>query len=481
MNQLLIKSLSSVVFSSAFFQSALSTEPHKTNVLFIVADDLRPELNCYGKSQIISPNIDKLASQGIVFKNAYCNVPVSGASRASFLTSLYPGRKRFLEYNTRVDIDAPGVITLPQNFKNNGFHTIAIGKIFHHPDDKMNSWTDNYRPDYPNELSQQELWRDYQAPDNTWTKLKDLPLGAAGPAWEAADVNDSIYYDGKTTKLVLSKLNELAKSEKPFFLGVGFIRPHLPFNAPKKYWDLYNNEDIQLADNPYMPLNAPAEAWHNSMELRAYANIAKDSMPIPDEKARKLRHGYYACVSYIDAQIGLIIDRLKELGLYENTVIVLIGDHGFSLGEHSLWCKHSCFDVAMKTPLIIKAPGIKKGMKSESLTSLIDIYPTLCDLASVPTPEHVEGKSLLPILKNKNAKPNKYVFCRFLNGESVISNRYIYTEYIDKSGNVKSSMLYDHKNDPNENHNIVNLLSKTKVKTELKSILDNHIKTKGNQ
>ena len=338
--------------------SCMQKENQPPNILFISIDDLRPELNCFGASNIFSPNIDQLASEGMVFQSAYCNVPVCGASRASLLSGLYPTNKRFTNYGSRVEKDAPGVTTLPEHFKNNGYFTTSIGKVFHHLDDGLQSWSEvPYRPDYPNDIHQQELWRDYQSPENAHTKVEKLPLGAAGPAWEAADVHDTVYYDGKTTQLALNKLESLAKSKQPFFLGVGFIRPHLPFNCPKKYWDLYNENQIDLADNPFMPENAPKDAWHSYRELRGYTNIPKGKEAIADSSALKLRHGYYACVSYIDAQIGQIMQKLGELKLDKNTIIVLWGDHGWSLGEHSLWCKHSCFNNALQTTLLIKAPG----------------------------------------------------------------------------------------------------------------------------
>ncbi len=446
------------------------------NVVFIMVDDLRPELNCFGKTQIVSPNIDALANNGVAFSNAYCNVPVCGASRASILTGLYPTKKRFTNYGSRVVKDAPNITTLPEHFKNNGYVTSAIGKIFHHPDDALQSWSKTpYRPDYPNSIKQQELWRDYQSSENSWTKEKDLPLGASGPAWEAANIPDSIYYDGKTTKLALEALDELSKSEQPFFFGVGFIRPHLPFNSPKKYWDLYKEEAIILAKNPHMPLNSPRSAWFNYRELRGYTNINKDTLPIKDEQARKLRHGYYASVSFIDAQIGKIIKRLKRLNLYENTTIVLLGDHGWSLGEHSLWCKHSCFNNALRTPLIVKTPNSQKGIKPKSLISFVDIYPTLCELNSIEKPSHLDGKSFVEILTDPNVEINDYIFSRWGSGETIKSHKFSYTQYLDRKGNMKSHMLYDHELDPEENINIVDRSEHKEELEKLDKALKKHL------
>lgn len=460
-----------------FFTLVDAYARQKPNIIFIVVDDLRPELNCYGKTQIISPNIDGLADEGLVFTRAYCNVPVCGASRASLLTGLYPTPSRFTNYGSRVEKDAPGIVSLPGHFKNNGYYTTTLGKIFHHPDDGLSAWSElPYRPDYPNSLKQQELWRDYQSDELSWTKEKDLPLGASGPAWEAADVDDSLYYDGKTTRLTLHKLEQLAKLNKPFFFGLGFIRPHLPFNAPKKYWDMYDPSGIVLADNPYMPTNAPRDAWHNYRELRGYTNISNDTVPIPDDTARKLRHGYFACVSFVDAQVGLVVNKLKELNLYDNTIIVIIGDHGWSLGEHTLWCKHSCFNNALRTTMIIKAPGFEQGAKTSSLVSFVDLYPTLCELAELERPGHLGGRSFLPVLKDTTAVVNEYVFARWQNGESVKSDRYLYTRYYGRNGEVSGEMLYDHESDPDENNNVVGLKENLKVVEELKKALENHFK-----
>ena len=451
----------------------------KPNILFIAVDDLRPELNCYGQTHIISPNIDAIADQGIVFKNAYVTVPVCGASRASLLTGIHPTPSRFIDYGSRVDKEAAGITTLPEHFKNNGYYTTSVGKIFHHPDDGLASWSDQpVRPDYPNTLAQQELWRDYQSEENAYTKKDKLPLGAAGPAFEAADVADNVYYDGKTADLALKKIEKLAGQEQPFFLGVGFIRPHLPFNAPKKYWDLYDPEKIRLATNDSMPDHAPQESWHNYGELRSYTNIPNDTLPIRDEKALQLRHGYYASVSFIDAQIGKIIDKLKALGLYENTHIVLWGDHGWSLGEHTLWCKQSCFTQANHAPLIVKRAGDTKGKSTKSLVSFIDIYPTLCELSGLPKPIHTSGESFVSVLDDPQQEINEYIFWRWQNGETVKSPDFMLTRYTNEIGDKVSYMLYDHNADFEESENIIEKPEYKQAAQQMISALDGHIKTR---
>ena len=264
---------------------AQTQESKKQNILFIAVDDLRPELNCYGKTQIISPNIDAIASEGTIYNNAYVTVPVCGASRASLLTGIHPTKNRFIDYGSRVDEEAKGLTTLPGQLKNNGYFTTSVGKIFHHADHGLAGWSEPpVRPDYPNSLGQQELWRDYQSEENAYTKKDKLPLGAAGPAWEAAAVPDDTYYDGNTANLAVAKIKELANLKQPFFFGVGFIRPHLPFNAPKKYWDLYDRKKIKLSTINTMPYYAPKQSWHNYGELRSYTNIPNDTLPISPEK-----------------------------------------------------------------------------------------------------------------------------------------------------------------------------------------------------
>ncbi|MFS4467810.1 sulfatase [Maribacter sp. 2210JD10-5] len=451
----------------------------KPNILFISIDDLRPELNVYGQSQIVSPNIDALGADATVFNKSFCTVPVCGASRASIMTGIHPTPSRFVDYGSRIDEEATGVISLVEHFKNNGYFTTSVGKILHHPNDGLKGWSEQpFRPDYPNTLNQQELWRDYQSEENKENyNTSMLPLGAPGPAWEAADVSDNTYFDGKTADAAVAKLDALVKAKEPFFFGVGFIRPHLPFNAPKKYWDLYNPKEIELAENTSFPKDVPLDAWHNSGELRSYNNIPNDTLPIFDEQALKLRHGYYASVSYIDAQVGKVIDKLKALGLYEETIIVLWGDHGWSFGEHGLWCKHSCFTNALRAPLIMKSIENKHG-KTDALVSFVDVYPTLCELADLEKPSHLVGKSFASILKNPEEKGNEYIYARWQNGETIKSDRYTLTQYFDKNGKPKSQMLYDNFTDPAEDNNIAETIAAEEALQTLAKALQLHLENR---
>ncbi len=405
----------------------------KPNVLFIVVDDLRPQLGCYGDKQMISPNIDRLASEGALFDRAYCQVPVCGASRASLMTGLRPTPTRFVDYDTWVEKDAPDVADLPGWFLQHGYDTFSMGKVYHFYTDKKESWT---------QLGDTNItgkgWCDYQ---------RTTP-GMPGPSYESADVPDEKYCQSQIADAAIARLQKISLSGKPAFLAVGFTKPHLPFVAPKKYWDLYDHDGLKLAPNPFQPRGAPNEAMHNFDELRAFSDIPKGKAPIPDDLALSLIHGYYACVSFADAMVGRVLDELDRLGMQDNTIVVLWGDNGWQLGEHALWCKHDLFNTALHVPLMIRAPGIKPS-RTDALVEFLDVYPTLCELAGIPSPGHLQGKSVVPLLHNPSASWKPAVFSRYRDGESVQTERYRYSEW--KNG---ARMLYDHQNDPDENTNI---------------------------
>ena len=416
----------------------------KPNVLMIIVDDLRPELNCYGDKQIHSPNIDKIAGQGVYYTSAYCNVPVCGASRASLMTGVRPGRYRFIDYDAWADKDMPDVVCLPQHFKNNGYYTISNGKIFHHQEDRKESWDENWRPQVVT------TWRDYQLPENI---ALDSGGRLRGPAYECGDVDDSAYFDGKIANKSINDLRKLKQSGKPFFLAVGFLKPHLPFNAPKKYWDLYDYNNIHIPDN-YIPSESiPRKALHNWGELRAYSGIPAKG-PLKDSAARKLIQGYYACVSYTDSQIGKVMDALKELGLDENTIVILFGDHGWNLGEHGLWCKHCNFYTSLRSTLIVKVPGMTTGSRANALVEYIDIYPTLSELCHLDPPGHLEGRSFVPVLKNPDLSGKEFVISKWFDGLTISRMDYAYTEWRDSNDSIYENMLFDHRIDIGENNNL---------------------------
>ncbi len=445
----------------ALLASQAGPRNKRPNVLFIAVDDLRPQLGCYGHKRMISPNIDRLASEGVTFLRSYCQVPVCGASRASLMTGIRPTPERFLSYDVWAQKDAPGILPISGHFKNNGYHTISNGKIFHHRGDWAGSWSEEaWRP--------RGSWRNYQLAENK--ELDAKGPRRAGPAYECARVGDDAYFDGMIAAKAISDLRRLKNMHKPFFLALGFLKPHLPFNAPKKYWDMYKREEIDLADNPFRPKDAPDAALHNWGELRAYHGIPRKG-PLEDDAARTLIHGYYACVSYTDAQIGRVLAELDRLGMRDNTVVVLWGDHGWNLGEHGLWCKHCNFETSLHSPLIVRAPGYGEGVRSNALTEYLDIYPSLCEMCGIPTPEHLEGGSFVPLMRNPSLAWKKAVFSRYFNGDSVKTDRYRYTEWRRKDGRSYARMLYDHKADAGENRNISEEPENREVVEELSAML----------
>jgi len=425
--------------------------------VFIAVDDLRPELNFYGAKHIQSPNLDKLASKSLVFDKAYCNIPVCGASRASVLTGMRPTRHRFINYTARADVEVPNVISLPKLLKENGYTTISIGKIYHKNDDDSLAWDKRWFP--------KGNIRNYQLEKNIKENVKaNLAIGGV-TAFENAMVNDTAYFDGKITQKGIADLQMLKDKNQPFFLALGYMKPHLPFNAPKKYWDLYDESKIELPQSYFQPTSTPKKAFHKYGELRSYGNIPKKGH-LSEDLAKKLIHGYYACVSYVDAQIGLVLDELERTGLAKNTIVVLWGDHGWNLGEHKLWCKHVTFETALRTPLVIKIPGKTKGEKSNSIIEYVDLYPTLCELTGLEIPNTVEGKSIVPIINGK-ASNKDWAVCKFKDAVTLIKGDLFYTEWTDDAGVAYDRMLFDHKSDPLELDNLAEKIEHQELVVEL--------------
>ncbi len=444
----------------------------RPNVLFIAIDDLRPELGCYGKSHIHSPHIDKLAASGFIFNKNYCQVPVCGASRASLLSGIRPRSDRFVDYDTRLSEDFPDVSSLPAHFKGHGYTTLSRGKIFHHSDDQENAWS--AKPWSPEITNSGYGWFDYQA-ESSLAVIRNHPdyspdgdwRGIRGPAFEWPDVTDNAYRDGKLAEALIKDLEQLSKSDKPFFLAGGFWKPHLPFNAPRKYWDLYDRDQIPLSPVPGRPNGAPDAAIHNSGELRNYGLIPSQG-PLSKDTAKILTHGYYACISYTDTQVGKVLDAVHRLELEKNTIIVLWGDHGWNLEDHSMWCKHANFETSMRAPLIFKIPGYSGGVKIDALTEFVDIYPTLCQLADLPIPAHLEGQGLSPLFRNPTAPFKTHIYSRFKKGESVKTSEFVYSEWRKSDhGPSYARMLYDHRTDSLENINVAEKAEYSEVVAEL--------------
>jgi iduronate 2-sulfatase len=459
---------------------SLLAQTARPNVLFIAVDDLRTELGCYGADHIISPNIDRLAETGTRFERAYCMVPTCGASRASLMSGLRPTPERFVSFTARIDEEAKDIIPLHTHFKNNGYRTISLGKILHFPADSPEGWSEPaWRPDRSFRAESESIIG-WPAPPN----LNELNAQSRNHRLPFAsfDTDDDSLGDGLVAAEAINQLQDLANQDKPFFLAVGFFKPHLPFNAPKKYWDLYKDTPIDLPENYYPPKDAPKEAIHNFGELRSYTGVPKTG-PVSDEMARTLIRGYYACVSFADAQIGRVLNELDRLGLSENTIVVLWGDHGWNLGEHTLWCKHCTFENSMHAPLIIRTPkqmANRRGNHTDALAEYIDIYPTLCELTGLEKPDHLEGESLLPILNEPARSGKGFAIGRFRNGDTIRTDQWRYTEYTSAedhgNGQTIARMLYNHNSDPEENFN---LASNPKYKDVLEKLSRNLNRLKG--
>jgi len=455
---------------------ANTTADKQPNVLFIMVDDLRVELGSYGGKHVLSPNIDKLAQQGTRFNNAYVSVPVCGASRASLFTGMRALPERFVTYYSSVEKDTPNATTIFEQFKNNGYETVGYGKIFHNTQDTAEkSWSSGkaWIADYDQNPELYTQWRDYQLAEN----IAEIKSTGKGPSTEIFDGPDESYFDGKVAIKTINKMTELAKLNKPFFMSVGFVKPHLPFTAPKKYWDMYDANQFELAGKN-LPIDAPENAYHHFGELRAYSDTPTSPLPVGDEQARRLIHGYHAGVSYADAQVGKVLAKLDELGLADNTIVILMGDHGYSLGEHGLWAKHSTFDVATKTPLIIRAPNMPAKQAVEGLVEFIDIFPTLTDLAGIPTPKQIAGTSLAQLVKNPNLPAKSAVFTRYHGAEAIHTEQYTLTQWFAADNTVKAQMLYDNQNDPDETRNLANLPKYRQVLAGLSNKLSVHMKTR---
>lgn len=409
---------------------AQETSDHKKNVLFIAVDDLRPELSCYGHTQIVSPHIDQLASGGMLFTNAATQQAVCTPSRISMLLGLRPATTGLFTLDDKMKTGHSHLISIPHALKKAGYSTYSIGKIYHHKDDDPDAWTEG-------------PWRDV---GNQYTLNYS---GELKPPTEANDVADNAYPDGKIADQALVTLEQIRN--EPFFLAVGFLKPHLPFSCPKKYWDIYERSEIPLPST-----DQPNDIWSSSLqewgELRNnYSDIPSvDEGDLDEAKSRELKHGYWACVSYIDAQIGKLLEKLDELDLRENTIVVLWSDHGWKLGEYGDWCKHTNMELDVRIPFLMDVPGMENGVCHQPVES-VDIYPTLMDLLEIEDfPDNLDGISMKPLLEDPEAEWKKAVFTQYpryggVMGTSVRTIDFRYTEYRDPAGNLKEyGELYDH-------------------------------------
>ena len=499
----------------------IAQEKSKPNVLFIAVDDLKPVLGCYGDKIVKTPNIDRLAKMGTVFLNNYCQQAVCGPTRASLLTGMRPDVTKIRDLHTKMRDINPDIVTLPEYFISQGYTTSGIGKIFHPScvDKKFDpqSWSIPFlvakESDYSNGFPVQ---KHYQSPElkslttkeevvsavedgkgkkkgekkgeKKSKKEADDEEGARGPAFECLDIPDDAYDDGVSAKLAVKQIEMLNAAKKPFFMAVGFRKPHLPFVSPKKYWDLYKREDMPVAEFQEHAANSKIFSYQYPGELTNYSGVKEfakfdkneaNEFGLAIEKQKELVHAYYAAVSYTDAQIGILLNKLEKLGTLNNTIIVLWGDHGWHLGDHDMWGKHTNYEQATKAPLIIAAPGLKAG-QTKSMTEFVDVFPTLCELSGGEVPAYLDGKSLVPVMKNNKASVKEYAMSQYprkmdkadinkvedgkgkLMGYSMRTEQYRYTVWLKNftsdqvysADKVYTKELYDYVKDPLEKVNV---------------------------
>ena len=454
----------------------------RPNVLFIAVDDLRASVGVLGDKLAITPNIDALGARGTVFANAHCQIAICNPSRASVMTGLRPDTIRVWGLKKHFREEKPKVITLPQWFKRHGYHTHSIGKIYHgsgKPSTDPPSWSGQPEFDHCEKIDQ------YLLPKNR--------TGGKAAGAESSPSADSDHLDGKVADAAIQKLRRLKRSGQPFFLAVGFRKPHMPFSAPAKYWALYDRAKLAQPINPRMPQGAPAIAAHQWPEARGYTDIPRQGA-ITAAKIAELRHGYYAATSFMDAQVGRVVDELKRLGLDQNTVISLYSDHGFHVGEHNLWGKLTNYDIGTRVPLLFVAPQQKaRGRVIRQAVELLDIYPTLTDLCGLKQPGQLEGTSLARQLDRPGPTKNFALSqfprpvaynCQKTNpksmGYSIRDDRYRLPQWIDfRTGKLLAEEFYDYRENIPELKNQIEDPAHARAIDRMKQKLQAFIKRRG--
>ncbi len=532
-----------LLFFLSFRLPLSAQQTSKPNVLFIAIDDLKPILGCYGNKMIKTPNIDRLARMGTVFGSNYCQQAVCGPTRASIMTGMRPDYTKIWDLKTKMRDMNPNIVTIPQYFISQGYATSGVGKIYH-PScvDKQNdkpSWTVPYYKAKASDYANGEpVQKHYQSPElkakelaaTTATKDERAKIekekdddeggkGQRGPASECLDLPDNAYEDGVDALIAKKQLIAFSKSNKPYFMAVGFKKPHLPFVSPKKYWDLYKREDMPLAEFQEHAKNSLDFAYESSGELKNYSDIAAaatitdklNRIGLKTEKQKELIHAYYAAISYTDAQVGILLNTLDSLGTLNNTVIVLWGDHGWHLGDHDMWGKHTNYEQSTRAPLIFAAPNmkdLKDGQTSNSLTEFVDVFPTLCDLADLPIPQNLAGKTLKPLMQDTKASVKTFSMSQYprklkkatksdavktdpelgkLMGYSMRTDKYRYTVWLNRdfrsskdaysADRVYTIELYDYEKDPLEKVNVAKDKNYAAVSKDLQAKMEEYLKS----
>ncbi|MBX3180800.1 MAG: sulfatase [Candidatus Hydrogenedentes bacterium] len=480
------------------------------NVLLLIADDMRPWIGAYAAAPVRTPHLDRLADRGLLFNRAYCQNAVCGPSRASFLTGLRPDTTRIFDNDTHFRLHDPRIVTLPQHFRGHGYRTQAAGKIFH-PSfaqayvsarlDDPPSWSEPtwypppqyYHTEAGMALAESVFLRHpgcgmYRGETCIHNRLQTpaelTPEERArygGGEWkrhfvqgallEAPDVPDSDLGDGQIADRAIEALR--AARGGPFFLAVGFLRPHVPFVAPKQYWDLYDRADFDPVANGAMPAGVSIETYPRMHDHWAYEDTVPEG-PLDNATARALMHGYAACASFVDAQAGRVLDELERLGLADNTIVVFMGDHGYHLGEQGRWGKQTCYETATRAPLIVAAPGMAaRGARTDALVEYVDLFPALCELAGLPAPPALEGASFAPLLDAPDRPWKRAAFSQFPNpvrlsrpeiapqpgdlmGRAIRTDRHrlVIWEHVLEPEKIEAIELYDYATDPGETHNL---------------------------
>lgn len=492
--------MAKIVLFLLFFLQPLAFQlfGSRPNVLFISIDDLRVDLGCYGDKHIISPHFDKLAESGMVFEQAFCQESVCTPSRASVYTGKRPETLGVIHLRDNFRDQHPKILTLPQYLQQFGYRTESLGKTIA-PGDPV-SWTEpGYQDPNPHNLC--GVARKYADPDIIQSVQAEYDAAVAagltgikferaarGPAMEIADVPDDAYLDGRLAEAAIESLRRFKELGEPFFLALGFTKPHLPFTAPNKYWDLYENVKLPPLTNDFHPSKAPWYALGRSAEFHGYDDTPSGTVPMT--LAMQYRRAYYACISYVDAQLGKVLDELERLDLRDSTSVIVWSDHGFKLGEHDAWGKSTNVDLDMRVPLIIRIPGDQGNVgRTDALVELVDLYPTVLDILELEAPHDMEGISLLPLFKNPNQAWKTAAFHQYprsvgedelerhawdLMGYTIRTDRYRLTRWdsVYVKGQVEGLELYDHSVDPEENYNMARESRYSPVVSELSHRLD---------
>ncbi|MDX1681217.1 MAG: sulfatase [Akkermansiaceae bacterium] len=445
------------------------SQAEKPNILLICVDDLRPELNCYGVDYIQSPHIDSLAKSGRMFTRHYVQAPTCGASRFTLLTGSYGGSDNGALFHRAKK--SPPITSMPRHFREQGYTTVSVGKVSHHPGGRGGKdWNDESQPELPG------AWDRHLMPSGKWQHPRGAMHGLAHgeirenakdmAVYQAEEGPDDIYPDGLITDEALNQLDLLAKEDKPFFLAVGIIRPHLPFGAPAKYLEPY--EGLELPPIPHPEKPEGLSTWHGSGEFRKYKQFGKDIYTDADHQEEVRRH-YAACVTYADAQVGRVLEKVDSLGLRDNTIIVLWGDHGWHLGEHAIWGKHSLYEESLRSPLIFSHPSMPKpGEATDAIVESCDIFPTLCELTDGEVPENLDGKSVQPILENPETDGD-YAISYHNKQVTVRTDQYRLIWHQGGRKGKDGVELYDHSQPHAETRNLAQ--ERPEVVEELKSLI----------